>query len=417
MIILNFFLQALKIILMLSALVVMHELGHFSVAKFFKMPVREFSVGFGKKLFSKEYKGTMYSIRLLPLGGYVDIDDENREGTFANAPLYQKNLVLIAGVFVNFVFAFIMGIIVLFAQGDFVSNKIEGLNELAPIYSSGIQVGDEIYKIDGKRIRSKNQIDTIMALNNGESVEVEVKRNDQTTTHIVKPYTITYPTTGFTIDENNNIISIQDKKNNDKYNLSLNDKIVLIDNIEVKNSDELINTLVSKLNNEDKIEVPITVLRNNEKINTNINVEKYTRNYIGVVLEDVENTFVNKLKYSIIGIGDFIYENFRGLILLVTGQNQNAQLMGIVGVSEVITKTTSVLEYLSIMVSISLSLGIVNLIPIPLLDGGKIVLFTIERYRKKQFSEKFMTIISNITFGLLILLTIYIMIGDIRRII
>lgn len=410
MIILNFLIQAIKIILMLSVLVIIHELGHFSVAKLFKIPVREFSVGFGKKIFSKEYRGTIYSIRLFLLGGFVDIDDENKEGSFANAPLYQKNLILLAGVFVNFVFAFIIGIIVLFAQGNFVSNKIDTINEQAPIYSSGIQEGDEIYKINGKRIKSKNQIDTLMSFSNGEDIEIQVKRNNQIISYMVKPYIITYPSTGFAIDENNTIITIQENSNS---KLLLNDKIVLVNGVAVNNNNELVNELVKS--NENKVK--ITVLRNNKEVSTDIKVEKFTKNYIGVTLEKVEDTFMNKLKYSFIGIGDYIYETFRGLVLLVTGQNQNAQLMGIVGVSEIITKTTSVIEYLGIMVSISLSLAIVNLLPLPILDGGKIVLFTIERYRKKEFSEKFISTISTVTLILLLVLTVYVMIGDIRRII
>ena len=82
-----------------------------------------------------------------------------------------------------------------------------------------------------------------------------------------------------------------------------------------------------------------------------------------------------------------------------------------------ITKTSSALEYLAIMASVSLSLAIVNMLPLPLLDGGKIVIYTVEKYRKKQFTDNFINIASTLTFALLIGLTIYVTVKDIIRIV
>lgn len=410
MIFLDFILQAIKIIVLLGILVIIHEMGHFLVAKYFKMPIKEFAIGFGKKIWSTKKGETEYSLRIFPLGGFVDLDDDSREGAFAKTPLYRKNLVLVAGTFVNLVFALILAFIVLALQGNFISNKIEYVKEDTNASKVGIVAGDEVYKINGKKIISKRQVDTIMYNNQGEIVEIEVIRNGEKITYEVAPYKEEYVSTGFSVDENNTIVAIQ-KDLNDK--LQLGDKITKINEIEVIDSTQLVNEAKKYIDEA----VVVEVLRDNIPINVTIDIGKYEQHYIGIGFAKAEDTIANRMYYAVVLTGDFLSETLKGLGQLVTGKTQNAELMGIVGVSDMITKTSSVLEYLAIMASVSLSLAIVNLLPLPLLDGGKIVMYTIERYRKKEFSIAFVNITSLITLALLIMLTIYVTIKDIIRIV
>jgi len=408
LVILNILIQVLKIVFLLAFLVIIHEGGHFAVAKFFKIPVKEFSVGFGKKLLSKEKNGTTYSLRLFPLGGYVDIDDENKEGSFQNAPLYQKNLILLAGVTVNFIFAIIAAFFALYFQGIFVTNIVDSLKEGAPIVTSGIQVGDEIYKINGKRIYSKSQIDTAIYGNKGEDVSIVVKRNDELINYTVKPYEYTYVTVGFSVDDNNTVVN-----NNNSDIVAVGDKIIKINDIEVTNNQELEVELNKDIDDITKFEFN----RNGEIITKEIKTEKFSKYYIGLMMKAADDSFGTKVYHSFVVTWDFVFENIRGIYRLLTGQNQNAELMGIIGVSEIVTQTEKGYQYLSILASVSMSLAIMNLLPLPILDGGKILLFTIERYRKKQFSEKFEKITTGITLSLLLILTVYVMISDVLRII
>ena len=109
----------LSTLLLLTILVFIHELGHFLAAKLFKANVKEFAIGFGKRIVSKKYKGTIYSIRILPLGGFVDLEgevDSNTTNSFRNKRAYQKIIILAAGVFMNVIFAF-------FALGLFLSSN------------------------------------------------------------------------------------------------------------------------------------------------------------------------------------------------------------------------------------------------------------------------------------------------------
>lgn len=409
MIILNFIIQAIKIIVLLGVLVIIHELAHFAVAKFFKMQVKEFAIGFGKKLWTKKIGETNYSIRIFPLGGFVDLGDDEREGGFSKAPLYQKNLVLVAGTFVNFIFALFLAFIVLAVQGNFMTNTVNYVKEDTSA-SQVIKSGDEIYKVNGKRVNSKTQIDTLMYSNQGEELEIEVIRNGEKQSYMVEPYKQEYITTGFSVDSENRVIAIQ---NSIKDKIQIGDIITKVEGFSITNSNELVEQAKKYVTEAIEIEV----LRDNTTLEVVINVDKVDRYYIGIGFLPAQNDILTTVYYAGIGAGDFLYETLKRLVQLVTGKTENAELMGIVGVSDIITKTGSAIEYFAIMASVSLSLAIVNLLPLPLLDGGKIVIYTIEKYRKKQFSDEFINLTSVITLALLIGLTIYVTINDIIRIV
>ena len=102
----------IKTIILLGILVLIHEGGHFIVAKLCKIKVNEFSIGFGKTLWNKQGKETVYSLRLIPLGGYVNLEGEeehsDKEGSFSNASISKKILIIIAGAFVNIIFGLVV---------------------------------------------------------------------------------------------------------------------------------------------------------------------------------------------------------------------------------------------------------------------------------------------------------------------
>ena len=373
------------------------------------MPVNEFSIGFGKKLWSKKFGDTNYSIRIFPLGGFVDLGDDDRTGTFEKAPLYQKNLVLVAGTFVNLVFALLLAFIVLVVQGNFTTNVVDYVKEdtNASLY---ILPGDQIYSINGKKINSKTQIDTVMYANKGEEIQVEVIRNDEKLDFTITPYKEEYIITGFSVDSNNSIVALQDKG---EGGLQVGDVITKFQGVNVNNSNELIEEAFKYIDET----VTVEALRDDLVIQSQVDVGKVDRYFVGIGFVPAERNILNTIYYAGIGTGDFLYETVKGLGQLVTGKTQNAELMGIVGVSDMITKTGSFLEYIAIMASVSLSLAIINILPLPLLDGGKIVIYTIERYRKKQFSDGFINAVSVITLALLIALTIYVTVNDIIRLV
>ena len=108
----NIIITLVAFFVLISLLVFVHELGHFLAAKFFKVYVREFAIGFGKTVWSKQWRGTKYAVRLVPLGGFVELEGEvsttDNPNAFRNKRAYQKIIILMAGVFMNIAFASIL---------------------------------------------------------------------------------------------------------------------------------------------------------------------------------------------------------------------------------------------------------------------------------------------------------------------
>ena len=160
----SFFINAIKIIFLLGFLVLIHESGHFFIAKKCKVKVKEFSIGFGPKLFSKKGKETIYSVRAVPLGGYVDMLGEaerrDEEGSFSNASILKRIFIVAAGGIVNIVFGILVYFILVSATGINVSTTIENILPESIENLSGIEIGDTILQINGKNVRLKSDIDT-----------------------------------------------------------------------------------------------------------------------------------------------------------------------------------------------------------------------------------------------------------------
>ena len=238
-----FLLNAIKIIFLLGILVFIHELGHFTVAKLFKVKVNEFAIGFGPAIWKKQGKETKYALRLIPLGGFVSMEGEEerstKEGSFSETTIYKRILIVAAGGIVNIIFAIMLYFILVW--------------------------------------------------------------------------------------------------------------------------------------------------------------------------------YYNNLYYAFIGLKDFLYSTYTSLKMLFTGGVTLNQMMGPVGISDVVSKTNGFADFIYILSVVSLSLGITNLLPFPPLDGGKIVLLIIERIRKKAISQRLETSIQMTGFLILIILSIFVTYNDILR--
>ncbi|MCI8273669.1 MAG: site-2 protease family protein [Clostridia bacterium] len=253
----NFIINAIKIIFLLGFLIIIHEGGHFLVAKLCRVKVKEFSIGFGKMIWQKQGKETAYSIRLIPLGGYVSMEGEDEESddknSFSKASIGKRMAIVLAGATVNILF----GIIVYFAL----------------ITTVGIQF-----------------------------------------------------------------------------------------------------------------------------------------------LDPAKDTILNRLYYGAQGTGTFIMSILDSVKMLFTGGVSPDQMTGIVGISSVVAQTNGIINYLSLLAVISISLGITNLLPIPALDGGKIIILLIELVRRKPMKLETEAKIQLIGFSILIAISILVTYNDIVRI-
>ena len=165
---------------------------------------------------------------------------------------------------------------------------------------------------------------------------------------------------------------------------------------------------------EDKIE--ILLKRGNTEIEVSIKPEIKINYYLGVYFKQADSNIKDNMYYALFETRDFAFSIIDNLKMLVTGNVRVDQFMGPVGISEVVAKTNGFREFVYMLALISLSLGVTNLLPIPALDGGKILILIIEAIRKKPLNEKTEINIQLIGFSILIALSLYITYNDILRI-
>lgn len=177
-------------IVLFGLIVFIHELGHFLFAKKAGIKIHEFAIGMGPKIFSTTKGATKYSIRLLPLGGYVSMEGEDGESkdpnSFGQKSILQRVSVLFAGPFFNIVFAVILLIPVFLYTGT-PSTTLGQIVPNSPAQKAGLQVEDKIININGNEIKSWNDVTTNLHASDGSEVKISVKRDDQTKEFSVFP--------------------------------------------------------------------------------------------------------------------------------------------------------------------------------------------------------------------------------------
>ena len=254
----SFIINALKIIFLLGFLIIIHEGGHFLVARLCKVKVNEFAIGFGKTIWQKQGKETKYTLRLIPLGGFCSMEGEDeesdREGSFSKASVWKRMAIVVAGAAVNILFGIL------------------------------------VYYI-------------------------------------------------------------------------------------------LITT-------------------------------------VGIQFQDTsKDTILNRMYHGGRITGEFIFSIFDSIKMLFTGGVSTNQMVGIVGISDVVVQTTGIANYLNLLAVISVSLGVTNLLPIPALDGGKIIILLIEIIRRKPMKIETEAKIQLVGFSILMALFLIVTYNDISRII
>ncbi len=178
-------------IILIGVLVVVHEFGHFIVAKKTGVWVEEFAVGMGKKIVSKQIGDTEYSLRLLPLGGFCRMHSETEDGEITERSFLSKSVgvrmaIMAAGPMMNFILAIIL-IFGLSAVGYIVEPKVGSVTEGTVAEQIGLQPGDEIYRINGKRIHIYDEMQAIMMQNGSQPLDLEIKREDQIYAYEITP--------------------------------------------------------------------------------------------------------------------------------------------------------------------------------------------------------------------------------------
>ena len=170
-------------ILLFLLLIVIHEFGHFIAAKAMGVRVNEFSIGFGPTLFKKQGKETLYAVRLVPFGGFCAMEGEDDESAdskaFCNKKPWRRLIIIIAGAAFNLLFGLILVMIILAPQPKFASTTIAGFSDESISSQYGLSVGDEILKVDGRKIYTTYDLSYAFTGINDGMVDMLVRRNGQ----------------------------------------------------------------------------------------------------------------------------------------------------------------------------------------------------------------------------------------------
>lgn len=403
--------NALKIILVLGFLIFIHELGHFIFAKIIGVKVHEFALGFGKKLISFAKGETTYSIRLLPLGGFVKMEGEDEysedERAFNKKPVGARLIIVLAGPLMNILFGLILLFILNIAVGGYVSNYIEKVLPGSAAEKAGLLKGDKVIKINDKMIRIKDDINWVMGHNNGEEVKLTIVRDGKVRDYNIQPFM----ELNFEVNSSNVVTKIEEGSGLFELGLKIGDKIRSINGIQINSPVQMKEVIRNSKTNKLVFEIE----RNNTIIQKSFKPIFIRRFVIGFLSQPVVGDLRGLIYYSFWKSMFLLKVIFIGTANVLTGGVSINEIMGPVGIAKEITARNHFFDLLSFTAYISLSLGVVNLIPFPPLDGSKILTLGIEVIRRKPINPQSEMAINIVGFSLLIILLMIVTFNDIGK--
>lgn len=378
------------------------------------MKVLKFSIGFGPKLIKRQKGETEYSLRVLPLGGFVQLDGEDEESndprSFSKRPIWQRLLVLLAGVTMNILIALVIYLSIYMNINDYITTRISGeSDEQAKIY--GFTVGDEITKVNGHKVYNSDDVYRIVESSKEDNIKFTLLDANQK--EYSKDILIPKKAYGYigVVFERESIYQVLKDGAGEEAGLKAKDQIL---SIEGESGD--IYLYLNYIQENPNKELDFVVLRNGQEVELKVTPKERLKRTIDIEFIEIKDLdFFHNLLYAWKETKYYLRANFIGIAELLSGKTENVEVEGIVGISKQISNTQTFIEFFYLMSAISLSLGIMNLLPIPGLDGGKILLTLIELVRRKPISKETEAKITLIGFAFLLLLMIIITMSDLSK--
>ena len=371
-------------IVIFMVMITFHELGHFISAKLLGVAVPEFSVGMGPAILKHQGKKTLYALRLLPIGGYCRLEGEDEKSddpaAFTNQKLWKRFIIVASGAIINLLMGFVLFMVVVKMMSPIPTNVIETVDERSYLAEAGVMPGDRIVSIDGHKIGIFYDIGLYTSELNEktESVEIVVKRDGERLTFNVKPsldeYKITYGAENAEVSDSLNGITITDTK---KY---------------VK-------------------EVPPEIIGTSESRKRYI--LGFSPRFEDITVSNVVHEAWHYTRFTMVSI-------FGAIRDMISGKTGLENLSGPVGVAGVIDDAVKsgeegFLNILLIVATLTINLGIFNLLPLPALDGGRLFFMLIELLRGKPVPPEKEGLVHTIGLILLLLLAAVVCYSDIIK--
>lgn len=431
-------------VILFGLLIFFHELGHFIVAKLVNVKVLKFSIGFGPKIIGKKIGETEYVLSAIPLGGYVkplgeepddEIPEEDIPRAYNNQPVWKRAAIVISGPIFNLVLSYIIFVAFLSASlpvvipvlSDITNTKIEGISQDSPAMKAGLRSGDTVLSVNGKEISTWVEIDEVVIKSPLKEIFFKVKRGESVIDLAVTPVE------AIVQDKNGNKNTIGDigisrlstrlegiVKDSPAMKAGLKEgDIVLSVNSEAVGDWAEMAKLIS---GSPDTEITLNIKRGDAVIDVKVRADADGR--IGIS----KGMGFNVIQSS--GIWDAPVKGVQAVYgwvaltldvagRLITG-NMSTKMLGgpIVIVNEASKAASSGLaDYFYLIALISVNLAVINLFPVPVLDGGHLVFLCIEAVRGKPLNEKFQDILTKIGFGLLLMLIAFVLYNDTMKVI
>ena len=423
----------------LGVIIVIHELGHFLAAKFFKIRVDTFSIGFGPRLLGFRRGETDYRISAFPLGGYVRMATEYPTDTntgaaheFQSKPKWQRFVVAAAGPAMNVILAITLltGLFMYGTEVPVYSEKeavVGSIEAGSAALAAGLQPGDQIVAIDGKVRPTWEGIAARVATNAGRSVAITVNRNGkiiETSLTPVKQGPSESGYVGIHPDrlETNVIEQLAPGSPAEAAGLRAGDAITAINGIDLKTASAIAVLESVQAAPESPKVFPLTFVRNGARHDVQVSKTLGNDQKIGIakfvtpmvaIRENLPGAFRRSIDKNI-EYGTMI---FQVLGKLVTGQLSMKSVEGPIGIVQVAGQSyeAGLAPLVMLMAMISLNLGVMNLLPIPILDGGVMLLLIVEGVMGHDLSLAMKERIVQFGFVFLVLLTAVVLYNDVVK--
>jgi regulator of sigma E protease len=424
---------AAGVVFLFGAAIFVHEFGHYWVARRRGLKVEAFAIGFGPKIFSWVRDGIEYSVRWIPAGGFVKlpqmitssaIEGEAKKDEVPPAAPLSKILVAAAGPFMNVVFAFVIATFIYFVGLPVpVDPSIIGYVEPdSPEAVLGIRQGDRIVAVNHKPVNSWEEINniTILALTN--TLPVVVVRNGVSNTYMLKTEVnnlLGLKTLGLDPLDHPIIGEVQPGEPAETAHLKPNDEVVGFAGVPISSRQQLIN-LIQKRGAEP---TPLVVKRGNQRLTVTVTpaMDPATKkSRIGIAFavgKDVYQIEHPSPWAQVREVCQQIYGTVRALVHSHESGVKASDLSGPVGIIGGLAAQWST-DYrlaLSFLVMLNINLAIINMLPMPVLDGGHILMAVIERIRRRPLEVRFVEYTTTAFAVLLILFMAYVTTYDIKR--
>ncbi len=426
-------------IFVLGIMIFIHELGHHLMAKRLGIRVDVFSLGFGPRLFGVKWGGTDYRVSMLPLGGYVKMAgenyDESLEGSgeeFLSRPKHQRFLVAAAGPAMNILLAIVLlagNFMIGFPIPKYLQNPpvIEHIRAESPAAGSDIRIGDRIVAFDGRKTETWEDVELAVATTPNRQITITLERDGQSLDRIVRTGEVEGMGIGYlgvSPEVRTTVTAVEPDSPAAQVGLLPGDEIVRAANAEAEGAD--LDEILAIISASPGQPVELTIFRDGTLLEKSVvPALREEGGRIGIGIGELRSREFVLERFGLIeAFGKSIERNYRMARLtfeivgkLITGKAPITMMSGPIEIARYSGEAASsgAITLIAFMAMISLQLGLFNLFPIPILDGGVIALLLIEAIIGRDLSLAVKERITQVGFLFLILLMGIVIFNDIAK--